>query len=116
MATKPPLRIERFEHDGTHRLVLTGELDLITSPELDVAVAAVFAARPEAVEIDLRALRFIDSTGLRALITAQRTCADHQAKLSLLIDRNATTQRRLFELTGLSEHLPLKEPALDDIG
>jgi anti-anti-sigma factor len=103
------LGIERLEHDGCETLVLAGELDLATTPELEVALSGVCAGAPRELEIDLRGVSFIDSTGLRGLVGAKETCAKHAVALFL---RGAERQRRLFEVTGLLEHLPWREPGV----
>jgi anti-anti-sigma factor len=110
VATQATLGIERLEHDGCQRLVLAGELDVVTTPELEVALSGVCASAPREVEIDLREVRFIDSTGLRGLIAAKETCAQHSVVLFL---RGAEgRQRKLFELTGLLDHLPWRAPGI----
>src|SRR2546423_14863428 len=55
---------------GTVRLALTGELDISSAPQLDDELAKVEAAAPPVIVLDLRALEFMDSTGLRTVVTA----------------------------------------------
>jgi anti-anti-sigma factor len=56
------------------RLVLevTGEVDLANCGGLESAVAAVFAAprRPDALVLDLAEVSFLDSSGLRVVLSA----------------------------------------------
>ncbi len=56
------------EEDAT--VVLTGELDLSTAPEVEQALADAEEQQPERVVIDLRQLVFLDSTGLRVVLAA----------------------------------------------
>jgi anti-anti-sigma factor len=51
---------------GATRLVLRGELDLATAPQLEHALAAA----GDGVLLDLRGLTFMDSTGVRVLLEA----------------------------------------------
>jgi anti-anti-sigma factor len=83
------------------RLVLGGELDLATAHELPEAAAA--AAGRGGLVIDLRQLRFIDSTGLRALILVHRECEAGGRRLRLIPGPEAV--QRLFELTGVDKLL-----------
>ena len=90
-------------------LVLTGELDMATAPELEAAVERLRAADggPE-LTLDLRTLRFIDSTGLRAILSIRDRCAAGGCELYLIPGPPAV--QRLFELTGLLENLRFAEP------
>jgi anti-anti-sigma factor len=49
---------------------LSGELDLSTRPELNLALDEAVAAGAPSVIVDLRGLSFIDSTGIVALLAA----------------------------------------------
>jgi anti-sigma B factor antagonist len=109
VASQATLDIERLEHDGCQTLVLTGELELVTTPKLELAVSGVCACAPRELEIDLRRVSFIDSTGLRGLIVAKETCAQHAVALFLRGAEDAR-QRRLFEVAGLLDHLAWRQP------
>lgn len=50
------------------RIHASGELDLATVPQLETCARNHIQARAEAVEIDLREVGFIDSTGIRLLL------------------------------------------------
>jgi anti-anti-sigma factor len=85
--------------DGT-LLQVTGELDLVTEPELEAALAAV--AKP--VRIDVSGLAFMDSTGLRALLSAAREYPELQISGPL-----QPPVQRLLELTQTLTILPYVE-------
>src|SRR5829696_8044368 len=61
----PILDVSHHLRDGRNWLVLVGELDFGSAPQL---VAALNAAQRDGrpIVVDLRGLRFIDSSGLRA--------------------------------------------------
>ena len=67
----PPFDIKLLGANGLHRIALAGELDLSTCPRLVAAVQDLLATRPRELEIDLRRVSFIDSTGLRTLVLAR---------------------------------------------
>jgi anti-anti-sigma factor len=57
------------DRDGRAVVVIRGELDLATAPDLDAALTERLEAGQDVV-IDLRELAFMDSTGLRVLVAA----------------------------------------------
>ena len=58
--------------DDTIVLRLQGELDMATAPGLGRTLQTALAAGPSTLALDLRELTFVDSTGIRVLITACR--------------------------------------------
>ena len=81
------------------RIVVSGELDIATVPELQRHVSSDGTA--EAVALDLTGVTFIDSTGLRLLLETYRTIGDR-----LQIVPSAACER-LFDIAGVRDHLPL---------
>jgi anti-sigma B factor antagonist len=92
-------------HTGTATtLILSGELDLLSSPRLEEALSALDEgerADPELVVIDLRELEFMDSTGLHLLIQAQQHAEESGRRLALIRGREQV--HRLLSLTGIEE-------------
>ncbi|MER5844082.1 STAS domain-containing protein [Streptomyces prasinus] len=99
---------------GTTLVTPRGELDLLTSPvlsrRLDVLTADAF---PDLV-LDLRAVPFIDCSGLRALCRARRRALSRGGRLRL-ITRSPALLRvlRHARLTGVFELLPRLPAELD---
>jgi anti-sigma B factor antagonist len=89
-----------------HEIGLTGELDIASAPLLEAKVADLCAEGAKAVAIDLSGLTFIDSTGLRAILTVQSMCDSRSCAFSLVPGDESI--QRLFTLTGLLEHLPFQ--------
>jgi anti-anti-sigma factor len=89
-----------------HEIGLTGELDIASAPRLEAKVADLCAHGAKAIVVDLSDLTFIDSTGLRAILTAQSTCDSQSCDFSLV--PGGESIQRLFALTGLLEHLPFQ--------
>jgi anti-sigma B factor antagonist len=91
----------------TTRLTLSGELDLARAEQLRDAVTA---ARAEAthVEIDLRDLSFVDSSGLRALMAVHH---DAEAQgFTYALFAGPPEVHRTFVLTGLDTVFRFAEP------
>jgi anti-sigma B factor antagonist len=100
----PGLSVKTRAEGRRHTLVLAGELDLATAPELDAMTEQVCADGAGELVLDLRELAFIDSSGLRAILRAWQHCEAHRCELFLTSGSPAV--QRLFELTGLLERLP----------
>ena len=88
-----------------------GELDLASAPELSQTLADALGVM-RLVVLDLRPLKFIDSTGIHVIIDA-----DSQARASgrrLVLVRGAGQVDRVLELLGLTDRLEIIDlkPAL----
>jgi anti-anti-sigma factor len=81
-----------------------GELDLMSAPEFERTLAAA-QAHGRMVIVDLRDLRFLDSTGLRTILEADARARDSRARLVLI--RGASNIDRLFAIAGLEDHLEI---------
>ena len=91
------VRIE--QRSGASVVVPTGELDLATAPALESALARAFDESSEHVVLDLRELEFIDSSGLRTLLTARRQAEDASCKFSLVAGHRGL--ERTLEIAGV---------------
>jgi anti-sigma B factor antagonist len=91
------------EREGA-RAVLTvkGELDAYSAPGLEDQVSRLLADHVNEVILDLSQTGFLDSSGLRAILTAQRRLTDERGRLALRGPSEAVT--RLLEITGLTDH------------
>jgi anti-sigma B factor antagonist len=92
-------------------LALSGELDLAVEPELTATLEDVVAAGESIVVLDLRALTFIGSTGIRALIEAKRRCTTAQCPLYLV--SGPPEVRSVLALCGVEERFALLHDPAD---
>ena len=67
--------IEERWHDTTVVLSCSGEIDLVTAPLLEEALASAQTDRPSAVIVDLSAVDFLASIGMGLLIATQERLA-----------------------------------------
>src|SRR5687767_7382912 len=96
----------RSEREGeAHIIELIGELDLDGAPKLEDALRKAEAGDATSIVVDLGALDFIDSTGLRLLVMAAERSQD--GRFSLL--RGPKQVHRVFEITDLVERLPFAD-------
>jgi anti-sigma B factor antagonist len=97
----------RSERDGEmHVIELVGELDLDGAPRLEAELRRVEATDVVSIVVDLSALEFIDSTGIRLLLMAAERCND-SARMTLL--KGPRQVHRVFEITDLVERLPFAD-------
>jgi anti-sigma B factor antagonist len=89
---------------GAAWVVVAGELDLATSPQLDrMLTDAVFDAR--LAVLDLRAVTFIDTAGVHVLLDAARAARSNGCRLMLV--RGPAQVDGLLTLTGAAQHLSI---------
>jgi anti-sigma B factor antagonist len=88
--------------DGVRAVVVTGELDQATLPELQRALDEVIDAGSGALLVDLSDCSFIDSSGLAALVSARErvTGADNRGFAVCCVSAQVL---RLLEITGLDQ-------------
>jgi len=77
---------------------LQGELDLASAPAVEERLAAIEEQGPERVVIDLGALAFIDSSGLRVLLLADSRARERG--FELVLAPGPEPVQRVFEMTG----------------
>jgi anti-anti-sigma factor len=80
---------------SAEQVVLSGELDLATAPELEMQLAKIQGD----ILIDSAGLTFIDLCGLRPLLSAHRRCTARGNRLVIVNPPRCLT--RLLELTDL---------------
>ncbi len=76
-----PIRFE--EVAGSCRAYPSGDLDLNTEPRIRKALFNALEARPDQLVIDLRDVTFIDSSGLRVLLSCRNRCEELGTRLLL---------------------------------
>jgi anti-anti-sigma factor len=89
------------------RLRLSGEIDLITAPWQLEKLAQRVESDPDAfggsVEIDCSDLQYIDSTGLKMLVTLQERTGKRLVLVGL-----STARRAPFTISGLDQVFELR--------
>jgi anti-sigma B factor antagonist len=89
----------------TVTVALHGEVDVATVDQVRVALADAIAGRPRTIEVDLRDLSFIDSTGLGALIFGFQRSRD--LNIGFRLARPSPGIRQILVLSGLLEVVEL---------
>jgi anti-sigma B factor antagonist len=100
---------QRTDADGTVCVSVAGEVDMQTSHVLAAALRdAICAEDTEHVAVDLSHLTFLDSNGIRELVTARALAADHAVTFYVTDAHNIP--RRVLEITGLLPVLTEQAP------
>jgi anti-sigma B factor antagonist len=89
-------------------VILEGELDLATAPQLERALREVQATSPGRILIDLRDLGFMDSTGLAVIVRAQLAADTSGHRLAL--GHPPPQVKRLLQITGLVDLFTFEDP------
>jgi anti-sigma B factor antagonist len=95
------LTIDEFEGDGVVVLTLDGEIDASVCQLLHGAIERGMARARRAVVLDMGAVSYMDSAGLRCLIVGSR--AADAADVRFAIGRSSPAVQRLLGLCGLGE-------------
>lgn len=78
-----------------------GEIDVYTAPVLRERLAALHEAGARHLIVDLRAVRFMDSTGLGVLVGALKRVRLSSGSLLLVIDSERVL--KVFKITALTQ-------------
>ena len=105
MNSSSPFDVTIEQRGGAVHLILTGELDISTAQRLEDDLRRIEAEKPQLIVLDLQELTFMDSTGLRLLITADTRAREGQRKL-VIVQGNEMVQR-VMRLTRLDERLTI---------
>jgi len=106
------LEVDSREQDGAVHLALIGELDLSTVEKVEEELRKAEDGGAETVVLDLSSLSFLDSTGLRTIVTADQRARKSGRRLAIV--KGPGTVHRVFTITRLDERLDMVEGA-DDV-
>lgn len=85
-----------------------GELDLDTAHELDRELTDVRATGAGRIVLDMRALTFMDSTGLRLVIRWDTAAREEGFEFAIVPGPEVV--QRVFRLTGMQDQIPVASP------
>lgn len=106
-----PLTVLPVERPDGPAVEVAGELDLHGCERL-VEVAARSAVHGAPLTIDIRAVTFLDSTGARALLLADRAARERGAPAVRVVAAPGGATARILRLTGMHDLIDLRvEPA-----
>ena len=97
------LNIEKNINETELTIALTGRLDTTTAPELEKELKASLDG-VSALTIDMAALEYISSAGLRVLLSTQKIM-NKQGEMKVV--HVGETIMEIFEVTGFSDILTI---------
>lgn len=99
--------IQTKTNDSVLDVALSGRLDTATSPELDAVLQKEITPAVRQLNIDLAALDYISSAGLRVLLAAQKKM--NAAGGSMLVQHPNEVVEEIFDVTGFNEILQIEK-------
>jgi anti-sigma B factor antagonist len=104
-----PLDIRLEERGDTAVVVITGACDASCHERLRERLLEAEAGGAQRIVVDMTALRFLDSIGLRVVLGAWNRArhAGHAFSVALATSGQV---RRVFELTGVDQIVPVAAP------
>lgn len=98
-------------------LAVSGELDLLTTQELEKQLSSALAPPNRVVVVDLSEVRFLGSAALSALLSSAESAGSNGIEFKLVAADRATL--RPMEVTGISSNFTIfgsVDEALDEVG
>jgi len=98
-----PISIEDLDGNVT-KVVISGRLDIVGAREVEMPLAVVAGSR-RAVVIDLSAVEFMASLGLRGIVISAKSIYSKRGKVVLLAPRPAVEE--VITTTGIHGLIPI---------
>src|SRR4051812_13611836 len=98
---------EASEERGHVSIVLSGEVDLDNAPEIEAKIHQALDSELSAVTLDLSALNYVDSTGMRVLFLLASKLEGREVPLVVVCEPGSMA-RRVIELSGLTSLVSLR--------
>jgi anti-sigma B factor antagonist len=91
----------RSPREGVAVIVLSGEVDVYTSPRLKQEMVDLLNRGQVNLIVDLNGVEYLDSTGLGVLIGGLKRAREREGDLRLICENMRIL--RIFEITGLTK-------------
>jgi anti-anti-sigma factor len=95
--------------DGSVRIAVSGEVDLANAAAVEDQIVAAITNQVASVSVDLGAVDYMDSAGMRILFSLASRLAGLQIGLEVVAPVG-TPARRLVEVSGLAPLVALRPP------
>ena len=90
--------------NGSQRVTLSGRLDTHTYEDLDEALAPLLTRHLQSLVLDLAALEYISSAGIRSIFKARKALAGHGGKVLVV-----NPQPQIQKVLDMVKAVPLNE-------
>jgi anti-sigma B factor antagonist len=103
------LDVTTEDRGGLVHMALVGELDLSSVAKVQEELRRIEVDAPATLVMDLSKLSFLDSTGLRCIVTADERAREEGRRI--VIVRGPDAVQRVFAITRLEERLEIVDDA-----
>jgi anti-sigma B factor antagonist len=101
-----PFQVEVHPEREAVRVVPVGEIDLATVGHVDERIRELRDAGFQNFVLDLRRVTFLDSSGLRLILSWDADARENGITFGLI--RGTAAVQRVFEVAGLAAKLPFR--------
>jgi anti-sigma B factor antagonist len=108
------LRLRTYQLDDVSVVEVAGEIELNNAARLRTELRNVCETAACRVVVDMSRVTFIDSTGIGVLVGALKRTREHDGSFALVCPQPRV--RRVFEITGLLQALPLSATIDEALG
>ncbi|MFN7221457.1 MAG: STAS domain-containing protein [Burkholderiales bacterium] len=99
-------------NESLRRIAIDGRMDITGTEQIATQFTALAASGNRRVIVDLSAVSFLASIGIRALITAAKSVQQRGGRMVLLVGGNETVKTTL-SVTGIDAILPMFSDAAE---
>lgn len=92
--------------ENLRRIVITGRLDMPGTDSVAAQLEALAAAPKKGVVVDLSALKFLASIGIRSLIVSAKAVQQRGGIMVLVVNAGSTVKMSL-DATGIDQLIPV---------
>lgn len=103
MGVEDQLRIELRREADRVIVRLEGEFDMVNAPRLQSVLESADLDAKTMLVIDLQQLQFMDSTGLRVILSVRDSTLERGQEFA--VTPGSQQVQRLLSLTGVADHL-----------
>ncbi|MEU5875947.1 STAS domain-containing protein [Spirillospora sp. NPDC047279] len=105
--------VNLMHHDRCTLLRVQGEIDVVSRPKFEAAMFDVIDTGVPLV-VDMRQVTFCDSTGLNAIVAANRRAGERGTVIALIALPERV--RRVFRITGIDKFVPVHATLREAVG
>ena len=92
--------------DNLRRIAISGRLDMEGTDSVAPQLVELTAAPKKGVVVDLSAVRFLASIGIRALLVSAKAVQERGGRMVLVVNEGSTVNMSL-KATGIDELIPI---------
>lgn len=92
--------------ENLRRIVISGRLDMVGTNAIASRLVELTRAPKKSVVVDMSAVEFLASVGIRALISSAKAVTERGGKMAMIVNRGSTVMMSL-KATGVDLLIPV---------